>query len=224
MKKKKKNNDNNKTLIAIVAVAMLIALVGGGTYAYWSWRSNNNTAVSFTISGGTMTIDGGGDITAKNLAPAACTNTNYAIQRKVKVTLSNETSTPMGGTLQLKVNSLTASHGTLSSTHTQSLNYALVNVTATQYSATTSWQGCGTNVATGTFSSYSTGSTITLLNNLSVASAPSASTPGSSIYYYELYIWISPGYTGVTSSGTTISDPMQDLTLNLAWQGSISNG
>ncbi|MBR7041910.1 MAG: SipW-dependent-type signal peptide-containing protein, partial [Bacilli bacterium] len=63
MKKKKKNNDNNKTIIAIVAVALLIALVGGGTYAYWSWRSNNNTAVSFTVSGGTMTIDGGGNIT-----------------------------------------------------------------------------------------------------------------------------------------------------------------
>ena len=221
MKKKEKNNDNNKTIIAIVAVALLIALVGGGTYAYWSWRSNNNTAVSFTVSGGTMTIDGGGNITAKNLAPAACTNTNYAIQRKVKVTMSNETTTPMVGTIKLNVVGLTASHGTLSSTHTQSLNYALVSVTSSEYSAST-WKGCATNVATGTFSSYSTGSAITLLNNLSVP-ALSGTTAGTATYYYELYIWISPSYTGATSSGTTITDPMQDLTLNLAWAGSMTN-
>ena len=49
----KKNNNNGKTIfLAIVAVIFIGALVGGGTYAYWIWQTNESqrTSVTFTIS------------------------------------------------------------------------------------------------------------------------------------------------------------------------------
>lgn len=216
--------EKNKIVISIVAVALIIALVGGGTYAYWTWQSANNTVVNFTVTGGTMSIDGGGNITTKSLAPAQCTNTTYAIQRKVKVMATNETSSAMTGTIQLKVNSLTVAsgHNALNATNKASIKYALVSVTEAQYEAssfTKTGDTCATGAAaTGNFGSYSTGGTITLLNNLSVPANSS-----NNAFYYELYLWIDKSYTGTATTGTTVKDALQDLTINLEWQGSMTN-
>ena len=217
-----KNENKKKSLIlAIVVVVITIAVVSGGTYAYWLWTSQSTTAVSFTVGGGTMTINGGGNISSKTLAPAACTNTTYAIQRKVKVDASNETATAMTATIGLNVSALTATHNTSQLNSKKSnIKYALVEINSTKYAATSTWDGCTTTVANGDFGSYSTGNTITLLNNISVPAA-SGSTAGTVTKYYELYIWIDSAYEA-TTTGTTITDPLQDLTLNLAWTGSMT--
>lgn len=211
--------ENTKTLVSIIAVALIIVLVGGGTYAYFTWASANNTSVTFTVTGGTMTIDGGGSIasTADHiLAPAACTNTKYAIQRKVKVTAVNETTTPMTETIQLKVEDLSTTAGTLNQTNKNSLKWALVRATETQYNAST-WLGCGTTIASGTFKDVSKGNTITLYSS-DVAAVSTTTT-----YWYELYIWIDSAYSGSATSGTTVTDPLQALNLHLAWQGTMTN-
>ncbi len=218
--------DNTKVIISIVLVALIIVLVGGGTYAYWQWQSNTTQQTNITVtipSQGniTMKIDGGGDITTKTLAPAQCTNTTYAIQRKVKVTAENGTSTPMKGTIALNVAALTAAQGTLNSTNKASIKYALVSTDATQYAATgfsKTGDACATSAAaSGTFGSVSTGGTITLINNLSIVANNTTTA------YYELYLWIDKGYTGATTTGTSITDPLQDLTIRLTWTGSMTN-
>lgn len=228
---------NRSLILSIVAVTAIIALVIGGTYAYWQWQSANNTVVSFTVSGGTMTIDGGGDINGtKVLAPAQCTNTTYAIQRKVQVTATNETTTAMTGVVGLHIDALTAAQGTLNATNKAFIKYALVTTNQTQYEATgfsKTADACATSAtAQGNFGSLSTGDDIALLSGLTVP-AKSGNTNGSFTGYYELYIWIDKTYgdnpdsnavvPGYGATGTTIIDPLQDLTLNLSWTGSMTN-
>ena len=58
-KNKKKNNDKQKTILILTIVALIIALVAGGTYAWWTWVSGNNTNVNITVKGMTMILDGG---------------------------------------------------------------------------------------------------------------------------------------------------------------------
>ena len=65
-------------------------MIIGGTLAYWRWTSSNEqkTNVTFTVASGfSCSADGGGSITSndKVLAPAACTNTTYAIKRTITV-------------------------------------------------------------------------------------------------------------------------------------------
>lgn len=208
--------DKEKLLIAIIAVTLIIVLVGGATFAYWTWRSSTNTAITFTVQGGSMTIDGGGNITSKSLAPAACNNSTYAIQRKIKVTSTNDTGTDMTETLQLKVTALTPVTGrTLSDTQKQSIKWAIVKLSGeSAYSSTT----CSSPTSQGNFSGFSTNSVITLYTANGNAKANTITTT-----YYKLFIWIDPAYTGTTTSGTAVTDPLQDLTLNLNWQGTMSN-
>lgn len=233
--------ENKKLILSIIAVALIIVLIGGGTYAYWQWTSANNTSVTFTVTGGTMTIDGGGNITTTaKLAPASCYNTKYAIQRKIKVTASNDTTTNMVETIQLKVNTLSTTSGTLNSTNKASLQWALVRSNETQHAASTwiltSQDACeaaaattnletkGTMLGEGTFSAISTNSVITLYNkDIAPAKTSQTATAVSTTDYYELYIWIDPDYTGTTTTGTTVADPLQDLTLKLVWQGTMTN-
>ena len=217
---------NKSIIISIIIVALIIILVGGATYAYWQWQSTNEqqTNISVTIPGQgsiTMTIDGGGNITTKKLAPAQCTNDTYAIQRKVKVTASNNTGTAMTGTIGLTVAALTPAHGSLDAANKEYIRYALVSTTQSEYEAATftkSADACATGAVTsGNFSTFSASSTITLANNIAIAGT------GTTNAYYELYLWIDKDYPGVTTVGTTVTDPLQDLTINLTWTGSMTN-
>lgn len=208
--------DREKLLITIIGVALIIVLVGGATFAYWTWRSSTNTAVTFTVQGGSMTIDGGGNITAKSLAPAVCTNSTYAIQKKIKVTSTNDTGTDMTETLQLKITSLTPVTGrTLTDTQKQSIKWAIVKLSGeSAYTSAT----CSSPTNQGTFSGLSTNSVITLYTATGNAKANATTTT-----YYKLFIWIDSAYSGTQTTGTTVTDPLQDLTLNLSWQGSMTN-
>lgn len=224
----------NKTILSILVVVLIIAVVVGGTFAYWSWSTNTaqETAVTFQVSGGSLTIDGGGNITAsdvnggKLLAPAACTNTTYAIQRKVKITAVNETATAMTATVNLKVASLTAAHGTLNDTNKGNIKIALVPSDSTNHAKTTTWLGCtATGNQSKTMSGISTGSTINLIGPSQSSNSFKITVPanGTTNNYYELYVWIDPSYTGETTQGNNVTDPLQDLTLNLTWDGSMTN-
>lgn len=232
-----------KLPITVIIVAVIIVAISGGTFAYWQWTSATNTSVSFEVKGATLTIDGGGNITTKTLAPAACYNTKYAIQRKIKVTAVNDTTTAMTETIQLYVNNLAVAsgHDALNTSNKASLQWALVRSNATQHAASTwlltSLSACeaaaattnletnGTMLGEGTFSNVSTGSTITLYNK-DVAAAKATTAGAAAVTttdYYELYIWIDPDYTGTTTVGTSSKDALQDLTLNLVWKGSMTN-
>ena len=53
---------NNKKFI--IGVVLLLLLMIGGTYAYYKWSSSNNMNVNVKIDGGTVTFDGGSNITS----------------------------------------------------------------------------------------------------------------------------------------------------------------
>ena len=89
--------ERNKLIIAIIAVALIVIVVVGATYAYWQWTSNSaqNTAVTFTVPNKdaqlSASLKGGGSTTVNNLAPAACTNSTYAMMKPLLLTYANNT-------------------------------------------------------------------------------------------------------------------------------------
>lgn len=207
--------NSTKIIISVVSVIAIIVVVIAGTYAYWAWSTSEEqrTSVVISVKGATMTIDGGGNITTKNLLPTTCINTTNSIQRKIKVVSNNETNRVMNELLQLNIDAFTPAQGTLTDTAKANLKWALVELTdQTDYSSST-WKGCTTPTKSGTFSGFVTGNTITLNTNSLAAGATSTK-------YYELYIWLDSAYT-YTNVGTVQSDPMQDLTLNLSWTGML---
>lgn len=81
--------------ILIVAGALILftVLVIGATYAWWSWQTteSENTTVNFVATETfACSADGGGNITTstKKLVPTHCTNSNYAIQRKITTNIT----------------------------------------------------------------------------------------------------------------------------------------
>ena len=77
------NNDTKKIIISIIVVTLIVVLVGGATFAYWSWSSSDaqKTNVTFTVEDLSssmycdVTISGTGVstgvATASNLQPVA---------------------------------------------------------------------------------------------------------------------------------------------------------
>lgn len=53
---------NNKKFI--IGVVLLLLLMLGGTYAYYKWSSSDNMNVNVKIDGGTVTFNGGSNITS----------------------------------------------------------------------------------------------------------------------------------------------------------------
>lgn len=53
--------DNKKFIIGVI---LLLLLMIGGTYAYYKWSSSDNMNVNVKIDGGTVTFDGGTNITS----------------------------------------------------------------------------------------------------------------------------------------------------------------
>ena len=106
----KDNKDKNKLILSIIAVILVIVIIAGGTFAYWTWTSPNNTKIGTTIKGAdtSMTIDGGGDITAQKVVPTKSCNGSYAIVKTVKVSATNDTNTSMTATVNLDLTGLPA--------------------------------------------------------------------------------------------------------------------
>lgn len=199
-KNKKQDKEKNNLMIVIIAVSIIIALIAGGTYAYWTWVSANNTVVNITVKGMTMQLDGGGNITAKNMVPTSCANTTYAIQRTVTYSLTNPTSIASTATIQLQPTTFPSE---LKSSYLK-------------WKLTTAANCGGTEVASGTFSSASTSSPM----NLTTVAVPANTTTAKTGTYY-LSIWLDSSYT-YTNIGDTVSDPIQDKSMTLQLAGTIA--
>lgn len=212
--------ERNKLIIAIIAVILIIAVVIGATYAYWQWSTNTTQAtnVKFTVPTQDKllgaTLNGGGSTTVSNLAPAACTNSTYAMKKQISLSYFNQTSQTASIKATLTVSNWTQPHtGTL---RLNNLHYALTT-------GTNAGNGCdkGTVVAGGSSSSFVTSGA--LINNIEIKSASAgtgtSTEPATETYY--LWVWIDKNDTG-SNTGSTVTDPMQDLSFTLTWTGSIS--
>ena len=144
-----------KALIILVALTIIFTIIGG-TLAYFQWTSSNEqkTNVTFTVASGfSCSADGGGSLTSNDvqLAPAACTNTTYAIKRTITV---HPTITQANKTIYLdmwlKVNSI-------SSNLSASQNF--------KYALTTSSSNCTTDIVEeGNFNGATTNTQKTLFS------------------------------------------------------------
>ena len=179
----KDNKDKNKLILSIVAVVLVIVLIAGGTFAWWTWTSANNTDVNFTIGGGSMTIDGGGDITAQKMVPTASCNGSYAIVRTVKVTAKNETNTSMTAKVNLDLTGLPSA-----------LKIANMKYFISESSSAT----CKT--PTGTFAS--SGNSLQI-ETFPVAAATTTATTVNKTYY--LYIWLDSAETSTATQGQSFT-------------------
>ena len=199
-KNKKKNKDKQKTILILTIVVLIIALVAGGTYAWWTWVSENNTNVNITVTGPNSHIDGGGNITAQNLVPTSCTNTTYTVQRTINYSVTNPTT--IDSTLTIQLNPTTFP--------TQLRNAKLM------WKLTTGANCTGEEVDSGTFSSTVQAKAM----DLTTVSVPAnTTTPITGTYY--LSIWLDSSYTA-TNTGNTVSDTIQDKTMNLSLTGTVT--
>ena len=79
--------ENKKRYFMIVGVFCLISALIGGTLAWYTWQSENNTNVSFTVGGVNVTFDAGSDITSSKLRPVSTKEygvaNDYAIEKTI---------------------------------------------------------------------------------------------------------------------------------------------
>ena len=100
-----------KLFITFIVIGTVICLLVGSTFAYWSWSSNSAqaTTVAFTVASDfSCSADGGGNLTSSDveLAPAKCTDPDYAIKRTVKVSTTQNSDKTIYLDMKLKVDSL----------------------------------------------------------------------------------------------------------------------
>ena len=174
MKKNAKKNakKDNNLIVSIVVVLLIIAVIVGGTFAWWTWTSVENTTVTFTVSGGSMTVDGGGNITGKNIVPTENCDGTYAIVRPVTVTAVNETATSMTATVNLDLSGVPAE------LKTTNFKYYISET-----------EGCSLS-ATGSLDSDT--------KEIITFTAPSAKTTEKTYY---LYIWLDSTEDSSTTQG-----------------------
>lgn len=200
----KKKEKDNKIIISIIAVAMIIALVGGGTYAWFRWVSANNTVVNITVAGGTYTLDGGGDITTDKtmVATDECNHSTYAIKRTITANTTNSTATAMTAKIQLNPTTFPTQ----------------LKISELKWVLTTSSTSCTSGIVdSGDFSTVAE-NTIFELTSFTV---PAETTTTQTNTYY-LYIWLDSSYDSL-NTGTTVSDPIQNKTFTLELTGEMSN-
>lgn len=218
--------DRKKLIIAIVAVLIIIVLVGGATFAYWTWVTNTaqQTNVSFVVNQSDLegemyaTLEGGNgttDVTA--IKPSTCNGSN-AIVKTITIKYLNKTVQAATVSATLKVTAFTARSTSYlpSSTNLGYLKYAL----------TTSSSSCTTGVQkSGSFSGLTFSSSVTPTNlpltlfTQTFTASANMSSEGTQTYY--LYIWLDSSYEH-QNSGSVNSDPMQGLSFTTQWSGTIA--
>jgi len=219
--------EKNKLIIAIVAVVAIIVIVVSGTFAYWTWLSSDEqqTSVSFTVSGEALqgqlyaNLDGGGAETFDNLAPvSSCTNSSYAMMKTLSLNYGNKTANAANIYATLTVSNFQSPYGIPDKDAMSYLHYAV----------TTSPTNCSTGVVTeGTFTTADAAITSgPLFTDVNLLGGPiSTDTDDTTIPLY-LWVWIDGneenGYEH-TNIGDVISDPMQDISFDLTWSGTITN-
>lgn len=217
--------DRKKLIIAIVAVLIIIVLVGGATFAYWTWVTNTaqQTNVSFVVDDKKLEgemyakLEGNGTNTATSLKPSTCKGSN-AIVKTITIKYLNKTVQAATVSATLSVTAFTARSASYlpSSTNLGYLKYAL----------TTDSSSCTSNVQkSGSFNGLTFSSAVTPTNlpltlfTQTFTASANMSTEGTQTYY--LYIWLDSSYEH-KNIGSVNSDPMQGLSFTTQWSGTIA--
>ena len=153
--------ENKKRYFMIVGVFCIISSLIGGTLAWYTWQSENNTNVSFTVGGVDITFDAGSDITSSKLRPVSTkeygVTNDYAIEKTITA------SSPVTAYLNLYL--------TLETLPTGLKHESFI------------WEIYKDNalVSKGNFKNNNQGDRVTIASNQEITSTTST---------YKLYIWI----------------------------------
>lgn len=226
----KKDNNIKSVFLAIVAVLFIGALVGGGTYAYWTWQTNESqkTMVTFTISKPNFTIVGD-NVTSSSLAPtqscyyvsSSSGHVNHTMAGRATVTATNNTSASMKATITLKGALKPVSGRTLATSGSNSaanIHWAIKEVASatTGFSAGNCTGTAGSTYATGTFAGITPNASTLTYSDIATSITFNVAPGATGTKYYQVYVWIDSAYTH-TNTGSTNDDPMQGLTVALSF-------
>lgn len=209
-----KKEETNKLIFALIGVALIIVIVGGATFAYWSWTTSTSqqTQINVVVNGASMTIVGN-NVTSTGMYPTADCNGSGALKGDTAtVTAVNETASPMQASLKIRA---TLSKTSLSEANKGKINWAIVEETGVSAAASEKTDGtestCSTSkIASGTLASVTSNTDID--TGITFIAAANATT----VKYYKLYVWLDSSYT-FTNTGDNVSDPMQNLTISVKW-------
>ena len=153
--------EHRKKFYIIFGILCVIAAISGGTLAWYTWQSSNNTTVSFTVGGVDVTFDAGSDITSSKLRPVSTKEVGvekgYAIEKTITA------SSPVTAYLNLYLTLETLPNGLKE----ESFIWEIYK---------------GTDlVGKGNFKNNNQGDKITIASNQKIESATST---------YKLYTWI----------------------------------
>lgn len=153
--------ENKKRYFMIVGVLCIISALIGGTLAWYTWQSENNTNVSFTVGGVDITFDAGSDITSSKLRPVSTKEYGVANDYAIEKTIT--ASSPVTAYLNLYL--------TLETLPTGLKHESFI------------WEIYKDNnlVSKGNFKNNNQGDKVTIASNQEITSTTST---------YKLYIWI----------------------------------
>ena len=153
--------ENKKRYFMIVGVFCIISSLIGGTLAWYTWQSENNTNVSFTVGGVNVTFDAGSDITSSKLRPVSTKEYGVANDYAIEKTIT--ASSPVTAYLNLYL--------TLETLPTGLKHESFI------------WEIYKDNalVSKGNFKNNNQGDKVTIASNQKITSTTST---------YKLYIWI----------------------------------
>lgn len=226
--KKQGNNNVRNISFAIVAVALIIAIAGGGTYAWWRWRSadTQKTNVTVTIQKPGFTIVGE-TASSNTLTPtSACYNTpatnhvQHTLAGKATVTATNNTSTKMRAKINLKAMLANAVTGNITDEQNNTtsrkshIHWAIKKVTnGTTAFSTDNCTGTagGTEYDTGNFDAVGTSFT-----DIATTITFDVNAGATVTNYYHVYVWIDSDYKH-ENVGNTQNDPLQNNTITITF-------
>ena len=177
--------NKSKFIIIISIFVILIGLLS--TFAYFTWKSTNND-ISFTVSGVTVELNDGKDITGANLMPTLKYTSTGNINKPIKIRLKEETPDTVTVNINLKINTIDTG------LKDASFKYTLVSG--------------NTIIKEGNFSSATNNSTITLATLTNTSTANKLTTTTST---YNLYIWID----GTMDNPSTMMNKSFDFSLDI---------
>ena len=183
--------NKSKFIIIISIFVILIGLLS--TFAYFTWKSTNND-ISFTVSGVTVELNDGKDITGANLMPTLKYTSTGNINKPIKIRLKEETPDTVTVNINLKINTIDTG------LKDASFKYTLVSG--------------NTIIKEGNFSSATNNSTITLATLTNTSTTNKLTTTTST---YNLYIWID----GTMDNPSTMMNKSFDFSLDIT--GTNSN-
>ena len=185
--------NKSKFIIIISIFVILIGLLS--TFAYFTWKSTNND-ISFTVSGVTVELNDGKDITGANLMPTLKYTSTGNINKPIKIRLKEETPDTVTVNINLKINTIDTG------LKDASFKYTLVSG--------------NTIIKEGNFSSATNNSTINLATLTNTSTTNKLTTTTST---YTLYIWID----GTMDNPSTMMNKSFDFSLDITGTNSSKN-